>query len=194
MNFFMASINRGIWHVVVNGYTIQTQVVDGKTIVKPFESWSVEELKRVEYDSKAMNIIHPFLNCDEFFRVSTCTTMKEIWNLIQVTHEGTLKVRRARKNYVIQEYETFWMLQGETIGNVQKRFTRIVNHLKDLGKVFEEKELNVKILKSLNKTRQLKVMTISESKDLTSITHVELFKKLREYEMDMTRMAEEEAK
>ena len=58
----------------------------------------------------------------------------------------------------------------------------------------EEKELNVKILKSLNKTRQLKVMTISESKDLTSITHVELFKKLREYEMDMTRMAEEEAK
>ena len=38
------------------------------------------------------------------------------------------------------------------------------------------------------------VTTILESKDLTSITHAMLFGKLREYEMDMTRMDEKEAK
>ena len=69
-----------------------------------------------------------------------------------------------------------------------------MNNLKGLGKVFEEKELNIKILKSLNRTWQPKVTTISKSKDLTSITYAKLFGKLREYEMDMTRMAEEEAK
>ena len=69
-----------------------------------------------------------------------------------------------------------------------------MNNLKGLGKVFEEKELNIKILKSLNRTWQPKVTTIFESKDLTSITYVELLKKLRKYEMDMIRMAEEEAK
>ena len=55
-----------------------------------------------------------------------------MWDLIQVTHEGTLEVRRARKNSLIQEFETFRMKQGETIEDMQKRFTRIVNHCKGL--------------------------------------------------------------
>jgi len=45
------------------------QVVESKTIKKLFESWSQEEIKKVEYDAKAMNIIHSSLNCDEFFKM-----------------------------------------------------------------------------------------------------------------------------
>ena len=124
--------------MVVNGYTISSQVVEDKTIDKPFESWSHEEIKKVKSDSKVVSIIQSALNCDEFSRVLTCSMAKETWDLIQVTSEGTLKVRRARKNYLIQEYENFWMQQGETIGDVQKRFTHIVNHLKGSGNEFEE--------------------------------------------------------
>jgi len=83
------------------------------------------------------------------------------------------------------------MKQGENIADVQKRFIHIVNHLKHLGKIFEEEELNVKVLKSLNRTWLPKVTAISESKDLTSMMHAELFGKLRKYEIHMTRMAEE---
>ena len=54
------------------------------------------------------------------------------------------------------------MKQGKTIKDVQKKFTHIVNHLKGLGKIFEEKEINVKVLKSLNRTWLSKVTTISE--------------------------------
>ena len=85
----MKTVNRGIWNAVVNDYAIPTKFVENKTIEKPYKSWSQEEIRRVEYDSKVMNIIHSSLQCDEFFRVSTCTTTKELWNLIQVTHEGT---------------------------------------------------------------------------------------------------------
>ena len=94
---------------MVNGYTIPTYVVDNKTVEKPYESWSEEEIKKGEYDSKEMNIIHSSLNFDEFFRVSACTNAKEIWDLIQVIHEGTSKENRARKNSLIQEYENFRM-------------------------------------------------------------------------------------
>ena len=45
---------------------------------------------------------------------------KEIWDLIQMTHEDTLEIRRARKNSLIQEYETFQMQQGETIVSFQE--------------------------------------------------------------------------
>ena len=44
------------------------------------------------------------------------------------------------------------MKQRETIGDVQKIFTHIVNHLKGLGIIFEEEDINVKELKSLNRT------------------------------------------
>ena len=54
--------------------------------------------------------------------------------------------------------------------------------------------MNVKVLESLNRTWQPKVIKISESEDLTSITNAELFGKLRKYEVDITRIAKEEEK
>jgi len=71
----------------------------------------------------------------------------------------------------------FRMLKGETIAEVQKRFTHIINHLMSLDKTFE-KELNIKILKYLDRAWQPKVTAISESKDLTSLSMTSLFGKL----------------
>ncbi|XP_020209262.1 zinc finger CCHC-type and RNA-binding motif-containing protein 1-like, partial [Cajanus cajan] len=84
------------------------------------------------------------------------------------------------------------MTQGETTMDLQKRFTHIINHIKGLGKIFDEDEVNVKVLKSLNRRWQPTVTTIIKSKNLAKMKSVELFGNLREYEMDMTRMAEEE--
>jgi len=63
----------------------------------------------------------------------------------------------------------FIMKAGESICDVQKIFTHIVNHLLALGKSFDKEELNIKILTSLNRTWQPKVIALSESKDLTSM-------------------------
>jgi len=46
---------------------------------------------------------------------------------MEVTHEGTNDVMRARTHTLIQEYEMFRMLKGESIAEVQKRFTHIIN-------------------------------------------------------------------
>ena len=73
----------------------------------------------------------------------------------------------ARKHALIQEYELFKMQQGETIIEVQKRFTHIINHLIGLGKKFDKGELNMKDLKCFDRNWQPKVIVISESKDLS---------------------------
>ena len=41
------------------------------------------------------------------------------------------------------------MQPEETIADVLKRFTHIINHLTALGKVFDREELKIKILKCL---------------------------------------------
>jgi len=84
------------------------------------------------------------------------------------------------------------MQQGETIYDVQKRFTHIVNHLTGLGKTFDTDELNIKILKSSNKTWQPKVTSITESQNLATMTMAALFGKLREHELELGRLNEEE--
>jgi len=70
-----------------------------------------------------------------------------MWDTLKVTHERTNDMKRARKHAFIQEYEMFRMQKGETIAEVQKRFTHIVIQLMNLGKMFENEELNIKILK-----------------------------------------------
>jgi len=102
-------------------------------------------------------------------------------------------VKRARKHALIQEYELFKMQKGESITEVQKRFTQIVNHLMGLGKEFNKEELNIKVLKCLDKNWQPKVTAISESKDLSIITTTALFGKLREHEIEMQRLSELES-
>jgi len=90
-----------------------------------------------------------------------------MWDILEVTHEVTNDVKRARKHALIQEYELFRMQRGESICDVQKRFSHIVNHLMSLSKKFDEEELNIKVLECLDRTWQPKVTTISELKDLT---------------------------
>jgi len=85
------------------------------------------------------------------------------------------------------------MLKGESIAEVQKRFTHIITHLMSLGKTFDKEELNIKILKCLDRSWQPKVTTISESKDLTSLTTASLFVKLKEHELEMNRLNVQES-
>ena len=64
---------------------------------------------------KAKNILNSVLSSDEFFYTARCKSAKEIWNMLEFTHEGTTNVRRARKHTLVSEYETFRMKNGETI-------------------------------------------------------------------------------
>ena len=101
-------------------------------------------------------------------------------------------MKRAIKHALIQEYELFGMQQGETIPDVQKRFTHTVNHLIGLGKQLDKEELNIKILKCLDRSWQPKVTAISDTKDLTTLTTATIFGKLREHELEMTKLKEME--
>jgi len=134
MQIFIESINKGILDAIVNGPYNPKFVVENKQVDKAWSEWTDEERRGAQYDCNAKNIITSSLSMDEFFRVSQCKNAKEMWDVLEVTHEGTSEVKRARKHALIQEYELFKMQKGESIAEVQKRFTHIVNHLMGLGK------------------------------------------------------------
>jgi len=160
MKIFIESLDRGIWDAILNDPYVPKTIIDGTAIDKLWSEWSAEESRRAQFDCITKNIVTSALNVDEFFRVSQCSLTKEIWDVLEVTHEGTSDVKRARKHALIQEYELFRMQAGESIAEVQKKFKHIVNHLIGLGKTFDKEELNIKVLKCLDRAWQPKVTAI----------------------------------
>ena len=122
-----------------------------------------DENKKVQDDQNAKNILTSSLSSDEFFHTARFKSAKEIWKILEVTHEGTADVRRARKHSLVSEYEAFRMKNKETISELQTRFNHIVIHLLGLRKTFEDDQLNIKIFICLTRTSKLKITTIKES-------------------------------
>jgi len=88
----------------------------GNTIIqKPRDQWSEEEKRLVQYNLKAKNIITSTLGMDDYFRVSNCKSAKDMWDTLQVTHEGTIDVKRSKINTLTHEYELFRMNPNENI-------------------------------------------------------------------------------
>nr|KYP32996.1 hypothetical protein KK1_046205 [Cajanus cajan] len=93
MQIFIEAIDLNIWDSVENGPFIPTIVVGNEIKNLPKDQWSDNEKRKVQYSLKAKNIITSALGIDEYFRISNCTSAKEIWDTLKVTHEGTNDVK-----------------------------------------------------------------------------------------------------
>jgi hypothetical protein len=192
MKIFIEGIDCDVWDAVVNGPFVPTHSVNNVEVNKPRNLWTKEDKEKVQYNLKAKTTISIALSMDEFYRVSNCTTAKEMWDTLQVTHEGTPEVKRARMNTLTRDYELFRMKSDESIKDMQTRFIHIVNLLRALGKTFNNEDLINKVLRCLNRSWQPKVTAISESRDLASMDLATLFGKLQEHELELNRLIESE--
>ncbi|KAL2325000.1 hypothetical protein Fmac_024058 [Flemingia macrophylla] len=151
IRIFIEAIDLNIWDAVENGPFISS-LQEGNIIKEiPRDQWSEDNRRKVQYNLKAKNIITSALGIDEYFRVSNCKSAKEMWDILEVTHEGTSDVKRYRVNTLTHKYELFRKNQNESIQDMQKRFTHIVNHLASLGKIFPNEDLVNKVLRCLSR-------------------------------------------
>ena len=109
MQIFIEAIDLNIWEAIEQGPYVPSIIAGSATIEKPRADWTEEERRLVQYNLKAKNIITSALGIDEYFRVSNCKSAKDMWDTLQVTHEGTTDVKRSRINTLIREYELFRM-------------------------------------------------------------------------------------
>ncbi|XP_075092199.1 uncharacterized protein LOC107815590 [Nicotiana tabacum] len=75
---------------------------------------------------------------DEYSRIQSCTNAKEIWDTLQVAHEGTPQVKKSRGTLLYSQYKNFIMKEGETIQEMYTRSTTLTNELKSLGMIILE--------------------------------------------------------
>ena len=130
-----------------------------------------------------MNALFCALDKNEFNRISTCETAFDIWRTLEISHEGTSRVKDSKVNILMHDFELFQMKPSETIVDMYTRFTDVVNGLQALGKYFSNFELVSKVLRSLSKAWESKLTAIQETKDLNIFPLEELIGLLMTYEM-----------
>ncbi|CAL9074769.1 unnamed protein product, partial [Musa textilis] len=102
---------------------------------------------------------------------------------LEITHEGTSRVKDSKVNILMHDFEIFRMAPSETIDDMFSRFSDVINSLKALGKCFSDFELVNKTLRSLPKRWDPIITAIQETKDLNNYPINELIGSLKTYEM-----------
>lgn len=83
------------------------------------------------------------------FKFKNHTTAKDLWKALQITFKGTDDVKLRKAATLQRQYDMFYMIDGESIDDIHKRFQVIVNELLALGTQFLNAQNNTKILDSL---------------------------------------------
>ena len=104
---------------------------------------------------------------------------------LQVTHEGTNKVKESKISILVHRFELFKMKESETISEMVTRFTDITNSLASLGKEYTQVEKVRKILRALTPDWEKKTTAIEEANDLSTMSLENLIGNLMAYEVQL---------
>ncbi|XP_070012903.1 uncharacterized protein [Nicotiana sylvestris] len=118
---------------------------EGVDVPKTRADCNVVDLRKWKKNAMAKKWLVCGLGPYEYSRIQRCTTAKEIWDTLQVAHEGTPQVKRSRGTLLYSQYENFTMKEGETIQEMCIRFTTLTNEFKSLGRVILEEDKVEKI-------------------------------------------------
>ncbi|GAV83807.1 UBN2 domain-containing protein, partial [Cephalotus follicularis] len=157
MTIFIQALDFKLWDIIIDSPELPHIISqEGIKTLKPRSSYTDDDRKKVQLNAKAKHVIICALNSNEFNRVSSCATGKEMWDRLEVTYEGTNQVKDAKINMLVREYEIFSMKENENISGMFVRFTNIINSLQSLNKCYTNSEIVRKILRCLPKKMTIK--------------------------------------
>ncbi|KAJ9696872.1 hypothetical protein PVL29_008873 [Vitis rotundifolia] len=188
IQYFLKMQSEKVWNTVEFGWS-PPKVLDREgrptNVIKPKLEWDRSENEASENNARAMYSIFNAINTDEFRRIATCTSAKEAWDILQVTHEGTNAVKVSKLQMLTSRFETIRMDDHETFGEFNAKLMDIVNSSFNLGEPISNSKVVRKILRSLPERFRAKVTAIEESKDVDSLKIDELVGSLQTFEMTL---------
>ena len=168
MTWYLQYTDLDVWDVIEDGPTFPSKLVDGVMVLKPKQEWIELDTRNFQLNAMVVFTLQCVMDRNEYNRIYQCKSAKEIWRLLEITHEETNQVKESKINLLVHSYELFFMKDNETIVKMITRFTDIVNGLEVLGKIYKEFEKVMKILRSLPSKLHTNVIAIQEAKDLSS--------------------------
>ncbi|KAL8116532.1 hypothetical protein AgCh_022884 [Apium graveolens] len=176
------------WDVVENGFSIPMK--DGKP--KSHKNLSPEKVNAMNSNAKAINSLLNGMVATKLRKVSACTTAKHIWDTINVSHEGTSKVREVKLSMLMSDYEDFRLERNEIVRDAQGRFLTLMNSISLMEMIIPQSEINRNILGAIPEKFALKLTILQDSTLLSTMDTITLFSELEEFENQLRRYDDED--
>jgi len=187
MSAYLKSIDSKTWKVVLKGWehpVVLDKDVNKTTVLKSDEEWTTTEDELSLANSKALNAIFNGVDKNMFKMIKQCSVTKEAWEILKIAHEGTSKVKSSRIQILTTKFESLKMKEDETIQYFYMIALDIANSFDSLGEKLSDESHNYrKILRSLPKRFDMKVTTIEEAQDISSMNIEELIESLQNFEI-----------
>lgn len=174
MRVFLRSLDERAWVSVQNGWKPHSTTVSGVVTPTDISLWSKDELVECNWNSKGLHALFMSVSPEEFRRVSMCETVKEVWDILETTHEGTKTVKNSKLQMLASGFEEIRMKDDESFDEFYVKLNNIVNSSFNLGERILESKIVRKVLRSFPDRFRLKVIAIEESKDLYTVKKEEL--------------------
>ena len=119
---------------------MSTIVITGVFSLELGKDWDELNKRMAQPNARAINILYYTLNVNEFYRISICISIKEIYDRLEVIHEDINYVKESQINIFVHRYKLFKIEPHETITTLYTKFTDIIHRLKSLDKSYTNNE------------------------------------------------------
>ena len=138
--------------------------------------------ERRQRKSKAKASLFAAVSSTIFTRIMTLKTANEIWNFLKKEYEGNERVKGMQVLNLIREFEMQRMKELETIKDYSNRLLSIVNKVRLLGTDFSDSRIVQEFFTTVPEKFETIISSLENSKDVSSITLVELLNTLQAQE------------
>jgi len=102
MHDFLMAEDSELWDIILDGPHIPTMdVKDGKitrVVPETRQQYNDADIEKIEKNYKAKKLLACGIGAEEYNKISTCESTKEIWNCLKTSHEGTEQVKQSKVN------------------------------------------------------------------------------------------------
>ena len=173
MRMHLEAIDFEIWRIIEQGFVVLNER-------EPTES----DKKNMQLNAQACDILFGALNDDEFGRISTLRSAKQIWDTLEEVYEGTDSVKDSRTDVLRSQFNRFKGSDQESVRSIYSRLTTITNELRGLGATdITDTVIVKKLLMSLDEKYDTLCTLIEERADFKSLTPSQALGRLNAHEM-----------
>ncbi|XP_070040964.1 uncharacterized protein [Nicotiana tomentosiformis] len=83
-----------VWRVIKKGNYLLPVVAQPPTDLEDIDEYTDEQMVVVQVNTKAKNLLYNAISGEEYEKLSSCDTAKEMWDKLEVTYERTSKVKK----------------------------------------------------------------------------------------------------
>ncbi|KAI3802322.1 hypothetical protein L1987_30452 [Smallanthus sonchifolius] len=183
---FVSFTDTSLWIPILEGYTHPTSSWMGKDDVpKPVSALTTEEKLLFDREKKAMASISMSLSKEIYHGFKQFKSSQQLWEALQKRCEGSLDVKKSRKELLKKQFLVFKHFQNESLDDLATRFYHLLSELSSDSVVYETEEINDKFLEALPSKFDVYTVLIKENIKYKSMSLEEVLGKIQSHDMNM---------